>query len=75
MNIRKLSSFVALCTLLPIYAAQAHEPQSFDFGSPGKASEVTRTIHVKATDQMRLVFEAFAAMLERRVQRHQEHAA
>jgi len=25
--------------------------------------------------QMRLVFEAFAAMLERRVQRHQEHAA
>lgn len=43
--------------LLAASQAWAHNQQMFSFGSPGKAAEVTRTIHVQATDQMRLVFD------------------
>jgi uncharacterized cupredoxin-like copper-binding protein len=45
-------------SLLPFSAVQAHELTHFSFGAPGKASEVTKTIHVQATDQMRLIFDS-----------------
>ncbi|MBV8046716.1 MAG: hypothetical protein JO171_06165 [Paludibacterium sp.] len=38
-------------------SVQAHEMRHFTVGSPGKAGEVTKIIHVQATDQMRLVFD------------------
>jgi len=58
MKFHTFIATVSLTGLLPFYAAQAHEMQSFAFGSPAKASAATRTIHVKATDQMRLVFDS-----------------
>ncbi|HSO07856.1 MAG TPA: cupredoxin family protein [Pelomicrobium sp.] len=36
-----------------------HGAPTYSFGSPGKASEVNRTIEVKATDDMRFVYEPF----------------
>lgn len=58
MKLRTLMASVCLTGLLPFYAAQAHTMQTFAFGRPAKASAATRTIHVKATDQMRLVFDS-----------------
>jgi len=37
--------------------ADPHHAMRMAFGEPGKAPEVTKTIHVQATDQMRFVFD------------------
>lgn len=49
--------------LLPLGSAIAQMPQmdmeqSFAFGRPGQAAEVTKTIHIEANDQMRLKFDS-----------------
>ena len=58
MKFRLLMTTVVFIACLPFYAAQAHEPHHFSFGSPAKAAAVTKTIHVRATDQMRLIFDS-----------------
>lgn len=57
----KLNHFIIvslLAILLPVASVEAHEAQAFTFGRPGSAAEVNKTIHVEATDQMRLVFDS-----------------
>jgi uncharacterized cupredoxin-like copper-binding protein len=50
-----ITVLVSLSGLFAFAPANAH--QTFSFGHPGKPAEVTRTIHVTATDGMRLVFD------------------
>ena len=56
MNARNTLIALTLCTLpLTVFA---HQTSNFAFGAPGKAADVNRTIHVKATDQMRFLFDS-----------------
>jgi uncharacterized cupredoxin-like copper-binding protein len=50
-------TLLSLSGLLVLAPAQADTGHHFTFGSPGKPAEVTRTIHVEASDAMRLTFD------------------
>jgi len=58
MKLKPLITLCALCAALPFYPAHADSGAQFDFGAPASAAQVTRTIHVSADDNMRLVFDA-----------------
>jgi uncharacterized cupredoxin-like copper-binding protein len=58
MKTTVLTTSLFTCTLLPFAQTQAHDMEHFAFGQPAKASQVTRTIHVKATDNMRFEFDS-----------------
>ena len=48
---------LALASLTALSPAQAGGAHSYAFGSPGTPEEVTRTLHVQATDAMQLIFD------------------
>jgi len=57
MKTVKLTAAFIFSSMLPLAQAEAHGMDHFAFGQPAKASEATRTIHIKATDQMRFEFD------------------
>jgi uncharacterized cupredoxin-like copper-binding protein len=57
MTFRTLINSLACVAALVLNLAHADGKHHFAFGSPAEASMVTRTIHVQANDQMRLLFD------------------
>lgn len=58
MKIKQVGAVVFLLALSPGYAAATPHSHATAYGSPGLASDVNKTIHVQATDQMRLLFDS-----------------
>lgn len=58
MKIKPVCALVFLAASVSVYAGQMHHDHTTAYGRPGLASEVNKTIHVQATDQMRLQFDS-----------------
>ncbi|CAN7426515.1 plastocyanin/azurin family copper-binding protein [Trinickia sp. LjRoot230] len=58
VNVQLVAAALALAVLTTPCAVRADTGHRFAFGAPANAAQVTKTIHVQATDQMRLVFDS-----------------